>query len=231
MKAPFLPFFLFLSIALSSSARAQRSAIMRNDDAVTQRYISEGAAMLQRSLEASKVNLATNTGWQVLPPRSFQMVVRQVSQQGVICELACPDFELGGFHHDRYLLLVNYPAAPALLAGTPLTDVSARRIGRMDIFGETSGIYECASARPKEPDPLGSLRAKILADQRRTAASNRLAAANLATFNFHYQRATNGIASSQRRLAELYAAGIGCEKDTNAAAAWLAAAATNTPAK
>jgi TPR repeat protein len=91
------------------------------------------------------------------------------------------------------------------------------------LFGEPPATNAEPPARRKGA-PQELLTSQMLAEQRKVAAEK-------AIFKFHHERATNGIATSQRRLAELYAAGIGCEKDTNAAAAWLAAAATNTPAK
>ena len=84
-----------------------------------------------------------------------------------------------------------------------------------------------AATPPPPPRPLTpeeKLAAQILAE-------NRKAAADLAIFKYHYQHAVAGDPLSQRRLAELYTAGQGCDRDTNAAAAWLRAAATNSPVK
>jgi len=78
-----------------------------------------------------------------------------------------------------------------------------------------------------DPAAIDRLAAQILAEQRAAAAARRQAALDAATLNFHLERATNGDVSSQRRLAELYRQ----RGDTNAAAAWLRAAATNSPAK
>jgi hypothetical protein len=65
----------------------------------------------------------------------------------------------------------------------------------------------------------------------KAAADKKKASGDLATFKFHIEHAIAGSEASQRRLAELYAKGIGCEVDTNAAAAWLRAAATNSPSR
>lgn len=221
-------------LILCAPAQAQRSALIRNNAAINQYYLSMADADMRREIDASKANLATNTGWQVLPPQSFRMVVKQVSPEGIVCELASLDTELNTFVHDRFILLTNHPAASTLISGSPLTGVSARRVGRIDIFGETSGIYDCAKPalpRPRELSPSEKLAAQILADRQTAAAAQRKTAAAIATFKFHKERAEAGNAGSMQRLAELYQAGIGCEQDTNAAAAWLRAAATNTPAR
>ena len=55
------------------------------------------------------------------------------------------------------------------------------------------------------------------ADASKAEAAKRHAAADLATFKFHHERALAGDEFSQRRLAQLYLTGTGCEKDTNAA--------------
>jgi hypothetical protein len=61
----------------------------------------------------------------------------------------------------------------------------------------------------------------------REAADDKRRESDAAIFTFHLERAQVGNDISQRRLAELYQA----RGDTNAAAAWLRAAITNSPAK
>jgi hypothetical protein len=120
--------------------------------------------------------------------------------------------------------------------------------GNFDLYARRAGTYTYTTAiggqhtvhkfeygqvsgppPPHQPTAYEKERAKILAERAQAAAAQRKVTADLATFKFHYDRAQAGNEISQRRLAELYAAGIGCEKDTNAAAAWLRAAATNSP--
>ncbi len=104
---------------------------------------------------------------------------------------------------------------------------SSRRIPRFEL-GEvaTKAEYtEFFASLVPEPSAADKLAARTAAQ---TAAQRRKAAADVAIFKFHYDHAVAGDEASQRRLAELYEAGIGCEKDTNAAAAWLRAAATNS---
>jgi hypothetical protein len=62
-----------------------------------------------------------------------------------------------------------------------------------------------------------------MADQQKAEAAARKSAADAATLKFHLERANAGNELSQRRLAELYLQ----RGDTNSAAAWQAAAATN----
>jgi TPR repeat protein len=101
---------------------------------------------------------------------------------------------------------------------------------------KTASAFSEPVAKPTEP-PTPDPAAEQAAAQKREAltaqilAENRKTAADLAIFKFHYERALAGGEASQRRLAQLYLTGTGCEKDTNAAAAWLRAAATNTPAR
>jgi hypothetical protein len=102
-------------------------------------------------------------------------------------------------------------------------------VGRTDILGETSSIFDCA---PPAPRVLTQQEAEAAHQAADVAQSNALARAaakrqsgDAAVLKFHLERALAGDGTSQRRLAELYRA----RGDTNAAAAWLRAAATNTP--
>jgi hypothetical protein len=158
----------------------------------------------------------------------FVHVVR-VTTNGMVCESVEYNNRTGEMEHVRYMLLKRYPGEAGLVGGDHLVNVMGRRVGREDIQGETSAVYDCGARPPRLPTAAEISAAKDLAQRQKEAAASRKSAADLATFRFHYERATNGIASSQLRLAELYAAGIGCEKDTNVAAAWRAAAATNSP--
>lgn len=212
-------------VAFTASLSAQRSAIMSgNRGYTTQYYLDLADSDSRREIDASRANLATNISWQILPPDNFKLVVRRASENGILCDLAVLDPDAGVFVHERYIILTNYPMAATTISGTPLNHIRARRIGRSDVGGETSAVYDCVPPNPHNPPPRELSPSEKLAVQ--ILAENRKAAADAATLKFHLERAQAGNESSQRRLVDLYTQ----RADTNAAAAWQVAATTNSPA-
>ena len=97
------------------------------------------------------------------------------------------------------------------------------RVVYMRLGDDESGPMPGAAASPiAEPTESEKLAAEILREQR---AETKRREADEATLKFHLERAQAGNDISQRRLADIYMQ----RGYTNTAAAWLRAAATNSP--
>jgi hypothetical protein len=73
-------------------------------------------------------------------------------------------------------------------------------------------------------DPIQQAREAAVLAERTAEAQKRKAEGATATFKFNHDQALSGNLGCMYRLAQLYIEGIGCDKDTTAAIAWLRAA-------
>jgi TPR repeat protein len=183
-----------------------------------------------RTVDGKIYNALTAPGWETIPAESDETcIVAKVLPEGIACDIQYFHYTtaLGSSQgHEKYILVKNHPRQASAVTGDALNPFRAVPVSRAQLFGGTVVLYDYGTPYqpPPPPPPTASekLAAQILAENRKTAA-------DLATFKFHHERALAGDETSQRRLAQLYLTGTGCEKDTNTAAAWLRAAATNAP--
>lgn len=189
-----------------------------------------------RTVDGKTYNALTATGWETIPAE-FQdgtvetCIVAKVLPEGIACDIQYFHYTtaLGSSQgHGKYILVKNHPRQASAVTGDALNPFRAMPVGRAQLFGGTVVLYDYGTPYQPPPPPPPTASEKLAAQ---IHAENRKAAADLTTFKFHHERALAGDEISQRRLAQLYLTGSGCEKDTNAAAAWLRAAATNAPSR
>jgi len=187
-----------------------------------------------RIVDGKVYNAPAAPGWETIPAE-FQngtgqsCTVAKVLPEGIACDIEYSEYtEARGLRggHLKYILVKNHPRKAALISGNSLDPFRAMLVGRAQLFGDTVAVYDCGTPY-QAPPPTASeeLAAQLMAEQQKEAADKRKAAADAAALKFHLERAAEGDAISQRRLVELYTQ----RGDTNAAAAWLRAAATNAP--
>lgn len=129
-----------------------------------------------------------------------------------------PSIGCGGLIGIGFLLLMLFSICSNQHTSHPSDPPKVRNAG-----SENGTTHEHAPAVRLDPAAHESAQARIAAEGLKEA--ERKSQADLATFRFHKERAVAGNPVSMRRLAELYQSGIGCEANTNAAAAWAKAAA------
>jgi hypothetical protein len=224
MKFPHLLSTLFiLSILSPAAAPAQPNATLRGRAAALR-----GTQPLPRSILdpyrciGGSTNLVTPDRWCEFSGRIIGIARTGIHLSGFYHNTASPldlterDFFVSNFpyHVANDDQISGYYALPAGLYTYTTVLGSIRTIHRLD--------YGTPWAVPQAPPPTALDQAKSA-----EALQRKIAAGQAAALKFHLQRARAGDQISQRRLAELYQA----RGDTNAAAFWRAAAATNAPAK
>ena len=150
---------------------------------------------------------------------------------GTVVDISKDGIRVMGLDADFFV--ANFPYQVA--NGDYLQDFFARRAGLYNyvtVLGGTRTIHKFDYGQPVGLPPPRELTAQeVVAAQ--ILAGNRKAAADLATFKFHQERAEAGNVGSMYRLGHLYLAGQGCAVDTNLARGWFerAAAAGSEEAK
>lgn len=123
-------------------------------------------------------------------------------------------------------VLTNYPGSGGFTKGSEIRGpVLAFPVGVVNMGGYRTPLelLDYGSDYVPPPPKPGAVKAAVASTDTKTAENPdcKLDPTSVATFKFHLQKAKDGIAGSQFRVAQLYLQGIGTQRDTNQAIVWL----------
>ncbi len=123
-------------------------------------------------------------------------------------------------------ILTNYPGSGGFTKGSEIRGpIMAFPVGVVKVGSFAAlELLDYGTEYVPPPPKLGTVKAPAGGASATKTAENadcKLDATSVATFKFHLQKARDGIAGSQFRVAQLYLQGIGTQRDTNQAIVWF----------